>query len=130
MVTLTADAYVNKGPTALVFNEQLRAEMLGALEVVDYVAINHHLDAVPAITAIKPNFYAKGQDYMNPDKDVTGKITQEREAVERAGGRLVFTEEIMFSSTELINRNFNIYEPHVKSHLDGRVATTGRSSRR
>lgn len=119
VVTLTADAYVNKGPNRPVFNEQLRAEMLAALEVVDYVAINHHLDAVPAILAIKPDFYAKGQDYINPEGDVTGKITEERNAIESVGGSICFTEEIMFSSTELINRNFNIYEPHVRSHLDG-----------
>ena len=118
VVTLTADAYVNKGPNRPVFNEQLRAEMLAALEVVDYVAINHHLDAVPAITAIKPNFYAKGQDYINPEGDVTGKITQERDAIESVGGSIVFTEEITFSSTELLNRNFNLYEPHLRSHLD------------
>lgn len=118
VVTLTADAYVNKGPNRPVFNEQLRAEMLAALEVVDYVAINYHLDAVPAITAIKADFYAKGQDYINPEGDVTGKITAERDAIESIGGSIFFTEEIMFSSTELINRNFNIYEPHVCSHLD------------
>lgn len=119
VVTLTADAYVNKGPSRPVFNEQLRAEMLSALEVVDYVAINHHLDAVPAISSIKANFYAKGQDYINPEGDVTGKITEERKAIEATGGEIIFTEEIMFSSTELINRNFNIYEPHLNSHISG-----------
>ena len=118
VVTITADAYVNKGPNRPVFNEQLRAEMLAALEVVDFVAINHHLDAVPAITTVKPNFYAKGQDYINPEGDVTGKITQERDAIESVGGRIMFTEEIQFSSTELLNRNFNLYEPHLRQHLD------------
>jgi rfaE bifunctional protein nucleotidyltransferase chain/domain len=119
IVTLTADRYVNKGPNRPVFNEQLRAEMLAALEVVDYVAINYHLDAVPAITAIKPDFYAKGQDYINPDGDITGKINDERLAIEAVGGEIRFTEEMTFSSTELINRNFNIYEPHLRTHIDG-----------
>lgn len=119
VVTITADKYVNKGPNRPVFTEHLRAEMLAALEVVDFVAINHHLDAVPAIKAIKPSFYAKGQDYINPDGDVTGKITEERNAVESVGGSIAFTEEITFSSTELINRNMNIYEPHLRAHLDG-----------
>ncbi|MEI7668686.1 MAG: PfkB family carbohydrate kinase [Pseudomonadota bacterium] len=119
IVTLTADSYVNKGPNRPVFNEQLRAEMLAALQVVDYVAINYNLDAVPAISAIKANFYAKGQDYLNPEGDITGKITEERKAIEAIGGQIIFTEEIMFSSTELINRNFNIYEPHLHSHING-----------
>ncbi len=119
VVTLTADRFVNKGPNRPVFNENLRAEMMAALEVVDYVALNHHLDAVPAIQLIHPNFYAKGQDYINPDGDITGKITEERDAVEACGGKIIFTEEMTFSSTELINRNFNIYEPHLRAHLDG-----------
>lgn len=118
VVTLTADQYVNKGPNRPVFSEHLRAEMIAALEVVDFVAVNYHLDAVPAIRTIKPDFYAKGQDYINPDGDVTGKITEERNAVESVGGAITFTEEIQFSSTELINRNLNIYEPHLRAHLD------------
>jgi len=119
VVTLTADKYVNKGPNRPVFTESLRAEMLAALEIVDYVAINHYPDAVPAIKTIQPSFYAKGQDYINPEGDVTGKITEERNAIESVGGHIVFTEEMTFSSTELINRNLNIYEPHLKAHLDG-----------
>jgi rfaE bifunctional protein nucleotidyltransferase chain/domain len=119
IVTITGDRYVNKGPNRPVFTEHLRAEMLAALEVVDFVAINQSLDAVPAIKAIKANYYAKGQDYINPDGDVTGKITEERNAIESVGGSIAFTEEITFSSTELINRNLNIYEPHLRAHLDG-----------
>lgn len=118
IVTITGDKYVNKGPNRPVFTEALRAEMLAALEVVDWIAINYHLDAVPAIRTIQPNFYAKGQDYVNPQGDVTGKITEERNAIESVGGNIVFTEEITFSSTELINRNLNIYEPHLRAHLD------------
>lgn len=119
IVTLTADKFVNKGPNRPVFKEHLRAEMLAALQVVDYVAINFDPDAVGLIKKVQPNFYAKGQDYINPEGDVTGKITQEREAVESVGGTIVFTEEMQFSSTELINRNLNIYEPHLRDHLEG-----------
>lgn len=118
IVTLTGDKYVNKGPSRPVFPEQQRAEMMASLGVVDYVAINQHLDAVPAIKKIQPSFYAKGQDYINPQGDVTGKITEERLAVESVGGSIVFTEEMTFSSTELINRNLNIYEPHLRNYLD------------
>jgi len=125
VVTITADKFVNKGPNRPVFTEHLRAEMLAALEIVDWVAINYHLDAVPAIRIIQPSFYAKGQDYINPEGDVTGKITAERQAIESVGGAIFFTEEITFSSTELINRNLNIYEPHLRAHLDGLRSTCG-----
>lgn len=118
IVTITADRFVNKGPNRPVFPEQQRAEMLASLEIVDYVAINQHPDAVPAIRKIQPHFYAKGQDYVNPEGDVTGKITEERTAIEEVGGSIVFTQEMTFSSSSLLNRNFNLYEPHVQAHLD------------
>lgn len=119
VVTITADRFVNKGPGRPVFTEMLRAEMLAALHVVDFVGVCESSDAIPAIEAIKPTIYAKGRDYQNPEGDVTGKITLEREAAERNGGQVHFTDEMVFSSTELINRHFNVFEPHVRKHLSG-----------
>jgi rfaE bifunctional protein nucleotidyltransferase chain/domain len=118
IVSLTADRFVNKGPGRPVFNEALRAEMLAALEYVDWVTISESPDAVHAIDAIRPDFYVKGQDYVNPDGDVTGKIVSERETVEAYGGQVAFTDDLVFSSSELINRHFNIFEPSVRDHLD------------
>jgi rfaE bifunctional protein nucleotidyltransferase chain/domain len=117
VVTITADRFVNKGPGRPVFSEVLRAEMLAALEYVDWVAINPAADAVSAIDAIRPQIYVKGQDYQNPAGDVTGKITTERKAAEAHGGRLAFTDEVTFSSSELINRHLNVFEPHIREHL-------------
>ena len=117
VVTLTADKFVNKGPGRPVFSEAARAEMLASLEYVDWVAINYAADAVDAINQIRPSIYVKGQDYQEPEGDVTGKIIFERQAVEAHGGRIHFTNEVSFSSTELLNRHFNIYEPHVRDHL-------------
>jgi rfaE bifunctional protein nucleotidyltransferase chain/domain len=132
VVTITADRYVNKGPGRPVFTEALRAEMLAALHFVTFVAVSEASDAISAIEAIKPNIYAKGNDYQNPDGDVTGKITLEREAAEAYGGSIRFTDDITFSSTELINRHFNVFEPHVRDHLstlreDGGLDTILRS---
>ena len=119
VVTITADRFVNKGPGRPVFTEALRAEMLAALHLVTFVAVAEAPDAISAIHAIQPDIYAKGKDYQNPDGDVTGKITLERKAVEAHGGELCFTDEMTFSSTELINRHFNLFEPHVREHLSG-----------
>src|SRR6266849_9441316 len=92
VVTITADRFVNKGPGRPVFTEALRAEMLAALHFVTYVAIAEAPDAISAIEAIRPNVYAKGNDYQNPDGDVTGKITLERNIVEAHGGSVRFTD--------------------------------------
>jgi rfaE bifunctional protein nucleotidyltransferase chain/domain len=119
VVTLTADRFVNKGPGRPAFTENLRAEMLASLQYVDLVAINPEPDAVGAIAAIRPDIYVKGQDYEKAEEDVTGKIVAERHAVEAHGGRIHFTHEVMFSSTELINRHFNVFDPAVSRYLHG-----------
>jgi len=77
MVTITADAFVNKGPGRPVFPEGLRSEMLASLEIVDYVGIVPEPDALPAIRTIRPYAYVKGQDYRNPEGDLTGRIVSE-----------------------------------------------------
>ncbi len=40
VVTVTPDRYVDKGPHRPAFTETLRAEAIGSLSCVDYVAIN------------------------------------------------------------------------------------------
>lgn len=118
VVTVTADQFVNKGPGRPVFPAELRAEMLATVQYVDFVAINDSEDAVGAINRIQPNLYVKGKDYQNPEGDITGKILLERRAVEAFGGTVHFTDEVTFSSSELINQHINVFEPHVREHLD------------
>lgn len=118
IVTITADAFVNKGPGKPVFTGDLRAEMLSALSCVDWVGINDAPDAVPVLRAIRPEVYAKGSDYENESADVSGKIRAERELAESFGGQVIFTNDITFSSSELLNRHFEIFEPNVRRYLD------------
>ena len=125
VVTVTGDAFVNKGPSRPAFLEGLRAEMLAALQCVDWVAINRSPDAVSAIEQVRPNLYVKGQDYQDPEGDITGKIKYERQAVEAYGGRIHFTDDLVFSSTELINRYFSNFEPNVREHLNALRADGG-----
>jgi rfaE bifunctional protein kinase chain/domain/rfaE bifunctional protein nucleotidyltransferase chain/domain len=117
LVTVTADAYVNKGPGRPVFNEQLRAENLAALACVDFVAVNHAVSAVEALHEIQPNIYAKGSDYRSHSEDVTGNIAREQAAVEAHGGHIFYTDEITFSSSNLLNSHFDVFPPEVKEFL-------------
>src|SRR5258708_8347189 len=97
VVTITADRFVNKGPGRPVFTEVLRAEMLAALEYVDWVAINPAPDAVSAIDAIRPKIYLKGQDYQNPQGDLTGKLTTQRKTAQAHCAPLALTADATFS---------------------------------
>lgn len=117
LVTVTGDAYVNKGPGRPVFNEHLRAENLAALACVDLVAINHAATAVEAIHEIRPGIYAKGSEYRSHNDDVTGNITREQEAVEAHGGHIFYTDEITFSSSNLLNEHFGIFTHEIREYL-------------
>jgi rfaE bifunctional protein kinase chain/domain/rfaE bifunctional protein nucleotidyltransferase chain/domain len=117
VVTLTADQYVNKGPHRPAFTQELRAEAIAALECVDFVAINHARSAVPAIEIIKPTFHVKGSEYREKAADPQSKLRSEEEAVIAAGGELVFTDDITFSSSNLINTRFNQFSEKIETYL-------------
>lgn len=117
VVSLTDDQYVNKGPGRPVFNAELRAELLASLGIVDYVTVCSHASAEPAIEAVRPTSYVKGSDYADSSKDITGKIARERELVERHGGQVVFTNEMVFSSSNLLNQHFNVFDENLKIYL-------------
>lgn len=117
-VTITADAFVNKGPGRPIFSQEMRAEMLAAIGCVDAVGISDSDSAEKALQIIKPDVYVKGSDYENPEDDVTGKISKEKAAVENHGGRLLITKDITFSSSSLINRYLDVYDRPLQDYLE------------
>lgn len=118
IVTLTGDAFVNKGPGRPVFTEMLRGEMVAALGYVERVAVNNSGSAENIIKMIKPDIYVKGSDYADQSSDITGKIRDERQAVESYGGKIHFTYDITFSSSSLLNRHFDVFDPKLRVYLD------------
>lgn len=105
LVTVTPDIYVDKGPGRPVFNQNLRADSIAALECVDYAAINKWATAEELLRFIRPDIYVKGQEFENLE-DKTGKIQKEYEVAKEIGAQLRFTHEAVFSSTKLINQYF------------------------
>ncbi|WP_444550879.1 adenylyltransferase/cytidyltransferase family protein [Candidatus Magnetomonas plexicatena] len=103
VVTVSPDVYIDKGPGRPVFNQTLRAESIAALACVDFVAINKWPTAEETLRLLRPNIYVKGQEFENL-VDPTGKIQREFDVVKEIGAEIRFTqEEIVFSSTKLIN---------------------------
>jgi rfaE bifunctional protein nucleotidyltransferase chain/domain len=117
IVTLTTDKYVNKGPDRPVFAEKLRAELIAALECVDYVGISPNPSAEHVIETVQPAYYLKGSEYADEEADVTGKIKTERMTVEKFGGEVLYTEDITFSSSNLSNRVLQLYPEEAASYL-------------
>jgi len=118
VVSITADQFVNKGPGRPAFNQDLRAESLANITSVDFVVICPYPTAVETIHAIKPDFYFKGNDYSNEKSDTTGNISLERQAVETHGGCVLHTDEIVFSSSELINKFLPIHSQEVNAWIN------------
>ncbi len=122
VVTVTPDRWVNKGPSRPAFAEDLRLEAIAALAEVDFVALNEWPTAEETIALLKPDVYVKGGEYRDEDRDVTGGIARERQAVEAAGGRIAFTDEITFSSSSLINAYLPALSEEARSFLSGFAA--------
>jgi rfaE bifunctional protein kinase chain/domain/rfaE bifunctional protein nucleotidyltransferase chain/domain len=100
VVSVSADAQVNKGIDRPLIPDDLRAASLAALECVDCVYVNPHPTAQELLERLRPDVYVKGKEYEN---NCDPRFLAELQTVEAAGGRVVFSSgEVIFSSTALI----------------------------
>ena len=109
IVGVNSDASVqtNKGPSRPVMSETNRANLIAAIEAVDYVVVFDEATPEQAIEALKPDVHCKGTDYQPPH----GKPIPERELVEGYGGRIVYTPLVDgLSTTQIISRIKTAYD--------------------
>lgn len=100
LVTITADRGISKGVGRPLIPHDLRAENLASLDMVDAVHIVDEPTAEGILQAVEPDVYVKGREYESNNDP---RFAAERAAVERAGGRVVFSSgDIVFSSSALI----------------------------
>ncbi len=118
IVTVTPDKYVDKGPHRPAFNEALRAEAIASLDCVNFVGINKWPTAEKTIRLLKPDFYVKGSDFKNSASDITGKLAAEERVAREIGCELIFTKDIVFSSTNLINRFASNFSEEIQEYLE------------
>lgn len=101
LVTITGDGLMSKGIGRPLIPQELRAENLAALDCVDWVYTNPHATAEELLEDIRPDVYVKGREYETNNDP---RFRAERAAVERHGGRIVFTSgDVVFSSSALIS---------------------------
>lgn len=100
VVAINSDRSVRalKGPERPVVPQEQRAQVVAALESVDYVVIFDELDPLRIITDLVPQVLIKGGDW-NLDTIIG------RDVVEQAGGK-VFAIPLMdgVSSSDMLNR--------------------------
>lgn len=116
VVSITAGAYVNRGPGRPIFSDDLRLYSLASLGCVDYVLLAPVATAIEVIDQVQPDFYCKGHEYADFSQDVTKNIDREVERVRAYGGDVRYTGEIVFSSTKLINNYMDVLPPQVKAY--------------
>ena len=100
IVGVNSDASVRKlkGELRPIMSEKERAEVIAALECVDYVVIFPEMTPENLIRVVKPDIHVKGGDW---------KIEQIPEAnlVQSYGGKVVIVDEIEgYSTSEIIRR--------------------------
>lgn len=89
-----------KGDGRPVRTERVRAQMLAALEAVDYVVLFNEPSVLPLVQKISPDVLVKGGEYRDHPVGVVG-----REWVESHGGRVVTVEMIQgYSTTRELER--------------------------
>lgn len=101
---MNSDASVrrNKGNDRPINCEQDRAEVLAALECIDYVVLFDEDEPRNLIEAILPDVLVKGEDWAHY---VSG-----RESVEAAGGKVVLAKMVEGrSTTNMIDRILKVY---------------------
>jgi rfaE bifunctional protein nucleotidyltransferase chain/domain len=100
VVAINSDGSVKaiKGPNRPVLPESDRAELVAAMEMVDYVALFDEPDPYKMIAAIRPNVLVKGGDW-GPEEIVGADI------VKQDGGKVAVIPYLKgFSTTEIIER--------------------------
>ncbi len=118
VVTVTPDEFVDKGPDRPAFTAALRVEAIASLDAVNFVAVNKWPTAEETLRLLKPDYYVKGAEFKDLNADMTGKISQEAAIVKEVGCKLVFAEDIVFSSSNLINRYLSQFPEETEEYLD------------
>jgi len=118
VISVTPDKFVQKGFERPYFNSEQRMESLASIEVVDFVILNNSTNAVDIIKKIKPNYYVKGPDYKNFKEDITGQIKNEELVVKKNGGKTVFTEDPIYSSSSILNQSGSTFNLFQKSFIN------------
>src|SRR5690606_5943501 len=70
------------------------------------------------IRRLRPDLFVKGAEFRDAEKDHSGHILVEEQAVRSVGGRLAFTDDPVFSSSNLINRYLSGLPDATRDYLD------------
>ena len=101
IASLTCDAHIAKANFRPFVPEDLRALNLAALDMVDYVVVDHNPTPLENLGIIKPDYFAKGYEYVA--SGLHPKTKEEKDVLDSYGGEILFTPgDVVYSSSKLI----------------------------
>lgn len=112
VVTIVRDRDVRKGFGRPIFPEQLRAENVAAITIVDYVCIVDDRTPFESVRLIQPDVFAKGKAYKERDR-----IHHEEREFYLEKCRVYETGGDIFNSSEIIHKLLDIYPDKVKTFI-------------
>jgi D-glycero-beta-D-manno-heptose 1-phosphate adenylyltransferase len=98
-----ATTRTRKGPRRPIMPENERAELIAALDCVDYTVIFHEPTADHLISLVQPDIYVKGGDYT-VDPDGPGALLPEASTVREFGGEVQILDLEPGQSTSAIEQ--------------------------
>ena len=117
IVTVIKDKSIRKMPGRPVFPDKMRLENVASLTQVDYVCLADDNPPFHCIELIAPDIFAKGEDYLERDKQIHGERTHSTENNIFGKSRIHKTKGFSFSSSQIINKLLDIYPEKTKSYL-------------
>ena len=111
VIPLNSDKSIRlyKGPNHPINSQEKRAEVLAALECVDYVTIFDEINCKNILDKIKPDIHCNGSDW--------GKSCVERKVIEKNSGKIhILKWQSGFSTSQLIKKTLESYhKPEIKA---------------
>jgi len=117
VVSITDDAFVDKGPDRPIFSSLIRAKTILNLKVVDFVIISKSPNALRVLSQIKPNIYVKDKEYQSKNSIFSKNFILEKNFLKKINCKIKFTDQIKYSSSNLVNLKFNNFDEQQLEYL-------------
>jgi len=117
IVTVINDKSVRNMPGRPVFPDNMRLENVASLTQADYVCLVDDSPPFHCVELILPDVFAKGEDYLERDKQIHGERTHSKENNIFDKSRIHETKGFSFNSSQIINSLLDIYPEKTKSYL-------------
>jgi len=117
IITVINDKSVQNMPGRPVFPGKMRLENVASLTQADYVCLVDDNPPFLSVELISPDVFAKGEDYIERDKQIHGERTHSTGSNKFVKSRIHETKGFSFSSSQIINSLLDIYPEKTKSYI-------------